>query len=125
FCVTLPGCSLEVGWAERVVTCYRPEVRVRQVPVTTYRTVCRAVPEVKKWYTQVPVWSEETRTVYVYKEVPKVVERDGTGLRPALLRALSRRPGERCLTEAPPPPGSVQGRGPRWAPRPFSLYLLF
>jgi len=84
FSLPLPGgCGVSVSCEEKVVTGYRPEWQVRQVPTVVYRTVCREQVVAEKSYTTIPVWSEQKRTVYVYKKVPKEVEREVTVLLPA------------------------------------------
>jgi hypothetical protein len=75
-------CPPAVTWVEKTITCYRTETRVRTVPCTVPKTVCRAVPVVEKYWINVPTWSEQKRTVWVYKEVPKEVERVITCLLP-------------------------------------------
>lgn len=78
----LSGCAPNVTWIDQVVTSYRTETRVRTVPCTVQKTVCREEAVVTKYWVNVPTWGEQKRTVWVYKEVPKEVEREVTCLLP-------------------------------------------
>lgn len=73
----------EVRWADQVVTCYRCETRVREVPVTVNHAVCREEVVPRKYYVSIPEYKEEKRTIYVYKQTHKEVERDFYSLVPA------------------------------------------
>ena len=68
-----PGPTVETApeRVERTVTCYRPEFRTREVPVTVYKCVPR---EEKYTYTEtVPVTKAEKRTCTYYTTVTKEV----------------------------------------------------
>jgi hypothetical protein len=71
-------CQPQIAWVDQVVTCYRTETRERVVPCTIQKTVCREEAVVSKSWVNVPTWSEQKRTVWVYKEVCKPVEREIT-----------------------------------------------
>jgi hypothetical protein len=81
-CLDLPCGAPNVGWVDQVVTCYRTETRVRDVPCTVNRTVSHEETYEKKCWVNVPSWSEQKRTVWIYHEKPKEVERDVTCLLP-------------------------------------------
>lgn len=83
FCVPLPCYPFEVVWVDKVVTCYRTETCVRAVPCVVQRQVCHEETYVEKYAVAVPEWSEQKREVYVYRTVPKEVEREVTVLLPA------------------------------------------
>jgi hypothetical protein len=75
-------CTPNVACVDQVITCYRTETRVRDVPCTTTRTVCHEETYVKKCYTSVPEWTEQKRTVWIYHQKPKEVEREVTCVLP-------------------------------------------
>jgi hypothetical protein len=76
------GCQPNITWADQVITCYRTETRERVVPCTIQKTVCREEAVVSKYWVNIPAWSEQKRTVWIYKEVCKPVEREVTCLLP-------------------------------------------
>jgi hypothetical protein len=78
----LSCCQPHVTWVDQIVTCYRTETRTRVVPCTVPKTVCREETVVQKYWVNVPEWGEQKRTVWVYKEVCKPVEREVTGALP-------------------------------------------
>jgi hypothetical protein len=75
-------CQPSVTWVDQVVTCYRTETRTRLVPCTVQKTVCHEEAVTNKYWVNVPEWSEQKRTVWIYKEVCKPVEREVTCLLP-------------------------------------------
>ena len=76
-CYTDVPCGApSVTWVDQVVTCYRTETRVREVPCTTVRTVCHEETYNKECWVNVPTWSEQKRTVWIYHQKPKEVERE-------------------------------------------------
>jgi hypothetical protein len=79
----LSCCAPKVEWVEQVVTCYRCETRVREVPVTVNHTVCREEVVPRKYYVSIPEYKEEKRTVYVYRQDHKPAERTVYSLVPA------------------------------------------
>ncbi len=66
------------AFVEKVVTCYRPEWREKEVTCTVNRVVPRQVVEQHQCTVMVPVWKEEVRTVTSYTSVPRQVEREVT-----------------------------------------------
>jgi hypothetical protein len=76
-------CQPGITFVDKVVTCYRTEVRCREVPCTTYREVCRQDIYPQKYTILTPVCTPVKREVYVYKEEKKEVEREVTSLIPA------------------------------------------
>jgi hypothetical protein len=100
----LPSCPANVGWVDQVVTCYRTETRVRDVPCTTVHTVCHEETYVKKFWVNVPTWSEQKRTVWIYHQKPKEVEREVTCVLPL--------PPAPCPAPAAPTGCGCQGCGP-------------
>jgi hypothetical protein len=72
----IPGCDLNVCCVEKTITCYRPEIRCREVPCTVTRPVCREVVEMKKTIIPHPYTETQKREVYVYREVPEEVTRE-------------------------------------------------
>jgi hypothetical protein len=72
----LPCCDVNVCCAEKTITCYRPEMRCREVQCTVMKKVCREVVEMKKVVIAIPYTEMQKRDVYVYREVPEEVERE-------------------------------------------------
>jgi hypothetical protein len=74
-----PSCApppCEVKYEDRVVTCYKPVMKEREVKCVTYRIVPREVVETRKCTVLVPEPKEETRKCVTFKMVPKEVERE-------------------------------------------------
>jgi len=69
-------CCPPVTCVEKTIICYRPQICVREVPHVCHRHVCREVVETKTVLVPYPVYDTIKRVVYVYKEVPKTVERE-------------------------------------------------
>jgi hypothetical protein len=98
-------CAANVGWVDQVVTCYRTETCVRDVPCTVQRTVCHEETYLKKYWVNVPTYDVQKRTVWVYHAKPKEVERDVTCVLPL--------PPAPCPAPACPTGGcGCQGCGP-------------
>jgi hypothetical protein len=72
----IPGCDVNVCCVEKTITCYRLEMRCREVPCTVTKQVCREVVEMKKTIIPHPYTETQKREVYIYREVPEEVTRD-------------------------------------------------
>jgi hypothetical protein len=72
----LSGCNVDVCFVETTITCYRPEIRCREVQCTVTKKVCREVVEMKKYLIPIPYTEMQKREVFVYKEVPEEVVRE-------------------------------------------------
>lgn len=73
-----PCCTPCVTWVDKTVTCYRQEMRVREVPCTINRVVLRTEVVPQTYTVCVPHWREEKRTITVCTCVPRQVERHVT-----------------------------------------------
>jgi hypothetical protein len=71
-----PGCDVHICFVETTITCYRPEIRCREVQCTVVKKVCREVVEMKKCIVPIPYTEMQKREVYVYKETAEEVERE-------------------------------------------------
>lgn len=71
-----PCCNADICWVEKTITCYRPEVRCREVQCTVMKKVCREVVEMKKCIIPITYTEMQKRTVFVYGEVKEEVERE-------------------------------------------------
>ncbi len=67
-----------VTWVEKQVTCYRPEMRQREVPCTFTQMVPRTIVENRPCTVMVPHWVEEVRHCTVMTVVPRPVTREVT-----------------------------------------------
>lgn len=74
-CAWGDSCGGCVQYVDQIKTYYRAEVRCRDVAHVVPRTVCREVPDTKTVLITTPVYDTQKRTVYVYAEEKKEVER--------------------------------------------------
>jgi hypothetical protein len=72
----LPCCNVNICCVQKTITCYRPEIRCREVQCTVMKKVCREEIEMKKCLIPIPYTEMQKRAVYVYREVPEEVERE-------------------------------------------------
>lgn len=70
-----PCCAPQVSYVEQTVTCYRQEMRQRQVPCTVNRVVVHTEVVPQTYTVCVPTWHEERRTITVCTCVPRQIER--------------------------------------------------
>lgn len=79
-CCSAPCCApcCEITYVDKVVTCYRPEWRTKDVTCTINKMVPRTVTSIHKCTIMVPEWKSEKRTVTCCKLVPREVEREVT-----------------------------------------------
>jgi hypothetical protein len=75
-----PSCAPApcVQYEERVVTCYKPVWKEKQVTCTITKLVPRVVDETRTCTVLIPEMKEEKRTCTTFKLVPKEVEREIT-----------------------------------------------
>src|SRR4051812_25013177 len=79
-CITeccAPTCApTTIAWVDKVVTCYRPEWRERDVTCTVMRANYRDVVENHTCTVMVPVFSEQKQKIWVCNMVRKEVVKD-------------------------------------------------
>src|SRR5690242_11942638 len=69
-------CPPCVTWVPCAVTCYRPEVRTRDVQFTVMKVVPRQEVVQKKYVVMVPQWHDEVRTCTVKVMQPRTLTHD-------------------------------------------------
>lgn len=73
-----PCVQYQVTYVDKVVTCYKTEMREREVTCNVLRCIAREVVEERKVCVLVPEVKQEKRTITVCKSVPREVEREVT-----------------------------------------------
>ena len=66
---------MTVSCVDKVVTCYKPEWRTKDVQCTVNQVTCKTVEVPVTCTVYQPSWSEQTRTCTVYTRVPSQVTR--------------------------------------------------
>lgn len=77
-CAPPPCVQYQVSYVDKVVTCYKTELREKEVSCTVMRCIPREVIEQRKICVMVPEMKQEKRTITVCKSVPREIEREVT-----------------------------------------------
>ena len=75
-CETTACCQPSVTYVDKVVTCYKPEWKERDVTCTVNRMVSKVVVTPVTQNICVPVWTEQKQMQTCYTQVPRQVEKE-------------------------------------------------